>query len=97
MTEERITETTDSQGNTHTTHIVHEGGSGGGAAKWVFLLILVVAVAVGAYVMTQTNASEIQANEVRSAMLPKRQQTRSSRASKPAGPVNAFLGTLLLA
>lgn len=63
MTEERITETTDSQGNTHTTHIVHDGSSGGGAAKWVFLLILVVAIAVGAYVMTQTNASEIQANE----------------------------------
>lgn len=63
MTEERITETTDSQGNTHTTHIVSEGSSGGGAAKWVFLIILVVAIAVGAYVMTQTNASEIQANE----------------------------------
>ena len=63
MTEERITETTDSQGNTHTTHIVHEGSSGGGAAKWVFLLILVVAIGVGASVMTQTNASEIAANE----------------------------------
>ncbi len=62
MTEERITETTDTHGNTHTTRIITDGdtrGSDGGAAKWVFLLILAIAVAVGAYVMTQTNAAEI--------------------------------------
>ena len=62
MTEERITETTDSQGNTHTTRVIRESGSGnagGGFAKWAFLLVLVVALGVGAVLMTQTNTAEI--------------------------------------
>ena len=60
MTEERITKTQDEQGNTHTTHVVSD--SGGGSAKWVVLLLIVALVAVGAYFLTQTNASEIAAN-----------------------------------
>ncbi len=60
MTNERITETTDSQGNTHTTRVISEGGSSsGGSAKWVFLIILVAAIGVGAYLFSQTGAAEI--------------------------------------
>ncbi len=61
MTEERITETTDAQGNMHTTRIISDGDTrnSGGAGKWVFLVILAAAVAIGAYLMTQTNAAEI--------------------------------------
>ena len=57
MSEERITETTDSRGNTHTTRVVSDSGSGG--AKWAFLIVLVIALGVGAYIFTQTNAAEI--------------------------------------
>ena len=61
MTEERITTTEDERGNTHTTHVVSDDRTtnGGGAAKWVFLLILVVAIAIGAYLLAQGNASEM--------------------------------------
>ena len=59
MTEERVTETTDSHGNTHTTRVISDGNSSGGGAKWVFLLILLIAVAAGVYIFTQTSASEI--------------------------------------
>lgn len=60
MTEERITRTTDTVGNTHTTHIVDDRNTGsGGMGKWVFLLILIAALAVGGYLLTQTNASEV--------------------------------------
>lgn len=64
MTQERITETTDQHGNTHTTRVIETGpsNSGGGMAKWAFLLILVVALAVGAVLMTQANNSEIAMN-----------------------------------
>ena len=66
MSEERITETTDSNGNTHTTRVIHEtrgGSSGGGTIKWAFLLVLVAALGVGGYALTQTNASEIAMND----------------------------------
>lgn len=63
MTKERITEHTDSSGNTHTTRTIETGdSSGGGAAKWVFLIILVAAIAVAGYFLTRTNASEIARN-----------------------------------
>lgn len=63
MVEERITETTDQHGNTHTTHTVESGTrEGGGMAKWAFLLILVVALAVGGYLLTQANNSEMAMN-----------------------------------
>lgn len=64
MTEERITETTDQHGNTHTTHTIETGSSeSGGGFKWVFLLIVVVALAVGGYLLTQANNSEIAMND----------------------------------
>lgn len=63
MTEERIITTQDERGNTHTTHTVTEGSDGGGAFKWVVLLLLVAVIAVGAYLLTQTNASEIARDE----------------------------------
>ncbi|MEE4200105.1 hypothetical protein [Erythrobacter sp.] len=59
MSDERITQHTDAQGNTHTTHTIEKGSSGGGTAKWAFLLILVVALGVGGYLLTQTNNAEI--------------------------------------
>ena len=59
MTEERITQTTDPQGNTHTTHTIETGSSEGGAAKWAFLLILVIGLAGGAYLLTRTSDAEI--------------------------------------
>lgn len=64
MTRERITETTDQNGNTHTTRVIETGssGSGGGMAKWAFLLILVVALGLVGFLMTQANNSEIAMN-----------------------------------
>ncbi|MDY7098646.1 MAG: hypothetical protein SXU28_10960 [Pseudomonadota bacterium] len=61
MATEKRTTQTDPQGNTHTTTVIREGNSesGGGAAKWVFLVVLVIAIATGAYLFTQTNAAEI--------------------------------------
>lgn len=60
MTEERITEHTDSHGNTHTTRTISSGeSSGGGMAKWAFLLVLVIALGVGGFLLTQTNSAEI--------------------------------------
>ena len=61
MTEERITEHTDAQGNTHTTRVIKDGSSSGsgGGAKWVFLLILVAALAIGGYILAQGNAAEV--------------------------------------
>lgn len=58
MVEERITEHTDASGNTHTTHTI-DTREGGGAGKWVLLLVIVVAIAVGAFLLMQGNAAEI--------------------------------------
>ena len=65
MTEERITETRDDAGNTHTTHtVVHDDAprrSGGGM---IFLIILIAILAVGAFlIFNQTRNSEMAANE----------------------------------
>lgn len=59
MTEERITETTDAEGNTHTrtTVITDEPRKGGGS--WVFLLILAVAVVAGIIIFTQMGGAEV--------------------------------------
>ena len=59
MTQERITETTDSQGNTHTTRVISDGRTESGGGKWVFLIILLIAVGAGIYFFTQTSASEM--------------------------------------
>lgn len=60
MTEERITETRDDLGNTHThTTVIHDGPrDSGGAGKWVFLLILLVAVIAAIYFFSQMSSAE---------------------------------------
>lgn len=61
MTEERITETTDEAGNTHTTHTVvsdREHRSGGGT-PWGLIVILLV-LAIGAFVIfSQMSGAEV--------------------------------------
>ncbi|QZD89868.1 hypothetical protein K3148_00135 [Qipengyuania aurantiaca] len=61
MTEERITETTDTAGNTHTTHTVvtdNERRSGGGTS-WGILILLAV-LAIGAFVIfSQMSDAEV--------------------------------------
>lgn len=60
MTEERITETTDSAGNTHTTHtVVTDSGQKSGGSSWGILLLLAV-LAIGAFVIfTQLSGAEV--------------------------------------
>ncbi len=47
MTEERITETTDPAGNTHTTHTVVTDGESrkAGGTNWILILLVLVALA----------------------------------------------------
>lgn len=60
MTEERITTTEDDRGITHTTHVVSDRrSSDGGSGKWLFMIVLVIAVALVAYFLMQPSASEI--------------------------------------
>jgi uncharacterized protein HemX len=61
MIDERITETTDPHGNVHTTHVISETPArrGSGMGTWAFVVILLIALAVGGYLLTQTNAAEI--------------------------------------
>lgn len=60
MTEERITETTDSVGNTHTTHtVVTDGESRSSGTSWGLIIILLV-LAIGAFVVfTQMSGAEV--------------------------------------
>lgn len=60
MTEERITETTDSVGNTHTTHtVVTDGERRGSGTSWGLIIILLV-LAIGAFVVfTQMSGAEV--------------------------------------
>ncbi|MXO87214.1 hypothetical protein [Alteraurantiacibacter aestuarii] len=60
MTEERITETHDQAGNTHTT-IVRDTpqSSSGGAGKWIVILIVLMAVVAAAYFIAQGSGAEI--------------------------------------
>lgn len=61
MTEERITETRDPMGNTHTT-ILRDNGeppARGGGAKWFVLAILLVALIAGFWMFAQGNNAEI--------------------------------------
>ena len=66
MAEERITETRDEAGNTHTTHTIVSDGAEprrSGGAGWVIALVLIV-LAIGAFFLfSQQNNSEIAANE----------------------------------
>lgn len=60
MTEERITQTRDELGNTHTTHtVVTDGERKSGGASWVLLLVLAV-LAIGAFVVfSQMSDAEV--------------------------------------
>lgn len=60
MTEERITETTDAAGNTHTTHtVVTDTGRKSSGTSWGLLVLLAV-LAIGAFVVfTQISDAEV--------------------------------------
>ena len=59
MTEERITETTTPEGNTHThTTVIHDGERRSGGSGWVMVVLLLVALVVGYVLFTQMGNSE---------------------------------------
>ena len=60
MTEERITETTEATGNTHTTHtVVTDGEPRSGGTNWVLIVIVLAVAIVGIFLLTQTNSAEV--------------------------------------
>lgn len=61
MTEERIIETTDSVGNTHTTHTVVTDNAprSGGGTNWLLILLVLVVAIVGIFFLTQMNNAEV--------------------------------------
>ena len=62
MTEERTTITTDQTGNTHshtTTYVRDDAPRSSGGGKWALVLVLVVALLVGGYFMTQMSGAEV--------------------------------------
>lgn len=64
MTEERITETHDQAGNTHTTIVrdtVHSDveSSGGGGAKWFVILVVLLAIIAAVYFFSQGTGAEM--------------------------------------
>lgn len=60
MVEQRTTEVETPSGSTHThTTVVTDGGSSGGAGKWIFLVVLVVLAAVAFVVFSQMSGAEI--------------------------------------
>ena len=60
MTEERITETTDAAGNTHTTHTVVADGEGRrGGTNWVLILLVLGVAIVGFLFINQMSSTEV--------------------------------------
>lgn len=60
MTEERITETRDPDGNIHThTTVVHDEPRRSGGSGWVIALLILVALVVGVVLFTQMGNSEM--------------------------------------
>lgn len=62
MTEERITRTTDEDGNTHTTHTVVSDGareSGGGMGKILLLLVAIVAIVAAVMIFSNMSNAEV--------------------------------------
>jgi uncharacterized protein HemX len=60
MTEERITETTDAAGNTHTTHtVVSDGESRRSGTNWVLVLLVLGVAIVGFLFISQMNGAEV--------------------------------------
>ncbi|QDH33599.1 hypothetical protein [Porphyrobacter sp. YT40] len=61
MTEERITETTDSLGRTHTTHTITHGepaASSGGGARWALVVLALVALVAAVFMFSQMSNAE---------------------------------------
>jgi len=60
MTEERVTETTDQAGNTHTTRtVVTDGGEKSGGFPWAVLALIAVVAIVGFVAFSQIGGAEI--------------------------------------
>ena len=62
MSEERTTITTDQAGNTQshtTTYVRDDAPRSSGGAGWMIALVLVVALLVGGYFLTQMSGSEV--------------------------------------
>lgn len=60
MTEERITETTDAAGNTHTTHtVISDGETRRGGTNWVLILLVLAVAIVGIFFVAQMNSAEV--------------------------------------
>ncbi len=60
MTEERITETTDAAGNTHTTHtVISDGAARGGGTHWVILLLVLLVAVAGIWFLIQATGAEV--------------------------------------
>lgn len=61
MTEERITRTENPDGTTSTTHttVISERGESGGAGRWMFVILLLAALAIGAYFLSTMTGAEV--------------------------------------
>lgn len=61
MTEERITETTDRAGNTHTTHTVVTDGEGRKSSgnSWGLLIILAIVAIAAVLIFSQMSGAEV--------------------------------------
>jgi len=61
VVEERITETRTPDGDTHTTHteIIREEPRRSGGAGWGIVIVLVLAVVIGAFFLMQGNSAEV--------------------------------------
>lgn len=60
MTEERITETTDAAGNTHTTHtVVTDGEPRSGGTNWVVIMLVLAVAVVGIFFLMQATGTEM--------------------------------------
>lgn len=60
MTEERITETSTPEGNTHThTTVITDQPQSGGAMKWIGLMVLIVAGVVAFMVFSRMSDAEV--------------------------------------
>ena len=62
MSEERTTITTDEAGNTHshtTTYVRDEAPRRSGGGVWAIALVLLVALLIGGYFVTQTGGAEV--------------------------------------
>ena len=60
MTEERIIETREQGGTTHThTTVVTDGAGRGGSSRWALVLIALVAAVAAVFAITQMSGAEV--------------------------------------